>query len=275
MYGDGGRGRHFGGPPNRGGGRKPLEPLSKDLLFGLHAVEEALNAGKDIDRVLYRQGLRTPQAEELRARLRQQGVAIQQVPGEKLDSISRGNVHNGVIAYAAAVSYQPIEGIIPTLFEEGKTPLIVMVDGVTDVRNIGGIARTAECLGAHALVLPRHGAARLGADAVQASAGALHHLPVCRVADPVATAEYLMGCGLTLVAATEKAWKTPEQVDFTAPLCLIMGAEDVGIRPELLALSQEQVSIALRGRIGSLNVGAAAAILLHVADLQRRHSEAE
>ncbi|MBX3102537.1 MAG: 23S rRNA (guanosine(2251)-2'-O)-methyltransferase RlmB [Bacteroidetes bacterium] len=271
MYRD--RGPQRGGRPQGRPPRKQLEPLSKDLLFGFHAVEEALNAGKDIDRVLYRQGLRTPQAEELRARLRQNGVNIQQVPVEKLDTISRGKNHNGVIAYAAAVSYQKVEDIVPFLFEEGKTPLLILLDGVTDVRNIGGIARTAECLGAHAIILPRQGAARLGADAVQASAGALHHLPVCRVEDPVATAEYLQSCGISLVAATEKAWKTPEQVDFTAPLCLIMGAEDVGIRPELLALSQEQVSIALSGRIGSLNVGAATAILLHVADLQRKHAE--
>lgn len=262
-----------GRPPQ--GRRPPLAPRSKDLLIGFHAIQEALSAGKDIDRVLVRRGTTSPQWTELKARLQQNNVPVQQVPVEKLDGLSRGKPHQGVIGFAAAIAYQQLEHIVPFLYEQGQVPLLLLLDGVTDVRNIGAIARTAEGLGVHALILPRQGAARLGEDALRSSAGALHHLPVCRVDDVIATARYLKDSGVVLIAGTEKAWKTAPQADMTVPLCLCMGAEGEGLSPDLLALTDEQVSISLRGRVESLNVGIATAILLYVADQQRQLASEE
>ncbi|MCE3006981.1 MAG: 23S rRNA (guanosine(2251)-2'-O)-methyltransferase RlmB [Bacteroidetes bacterium] len=244
--------------------------MSKDLLIGVHPIEEALNAHKDIDRVLVRRGLNSPAWPELKARLQNNQVPIQQVPVEKLDSLARGKPHQGVVGFAAAIQYQQLEDLVPFLYEQGKVPLFLLLDGVTDVRNVGAMARTAEGLGAHALILPRHGAARLGEDAIRASAGALHHLPVCRPDNLLAAADYLRASGIQLVAATEKAWKTAPQADMTGPTCLCMGAEGAGLRADLLARTDDQVSISLRGRVESLNVGIAAGILLYVVDMQRQ-----
>lgn len=239
-----------------------------EMIFGLRAVIEALQAGKDIDKILLKKDLQGDLSKELFTALKGTDIPVQRVPIERLNRITRKN-HQGAIAFVSAVTYQKAEDLVPTLFEEGKVPFFVALDGITDVRNFGAMARTCECASVDAIIIPSTNSVSVNADAIKTSAGALHKLPVCRERNLNTTLRYLKECGFRLIAATEKGDYDYTKADYTGPLCIIMGAEDKGVSYENLALCDEWVRIPMLGTIESLNVSVAAGILIYEAVKQR------
>lgn len=239
-----------------------------DYIYGIRAVIEAAEAGKEFDKVLISNTLQSALAPELMTALKSRGILIQKVPVEKIDRITRRN-HQGVLAILSAVSYCSLATLVPTLFEEGKMPLIVMLDGVTDVRNFGAIARTCECAGVDAMVIARRGGASVTADAMKTSAGALAYLPICRENSIINAVKFLRDCGFQIVAATEKSDIPYTCADFTLPTAIVMGAEDTGISEDVLRFSTARVAIPERGHISSLNVSVAAGVMIYEAVRQR------
>ena len=238
------------------------------MIFGIRAVIEAIEAGKEIDKLLIKKDLQGDLSRELFNILKGRHIPVQRVPVEKLNRITRKN-HQGVIAYTTQITYQHIEDIVPTLFEEGKNPFFVLLDGVTDVRNFGAIARTAECAGVDAIIIPSKNSVSVNADAIKTSAGALHTIPVCREDNLTKSIKYLKNCGIHIAGATEKGNRSYTKGTYDGPVCLIMGAEDRGIPQEHLALCDEWVNIPILGHIGSLNVSVAAGVLIYEIVKQR------
>lgn len=243
----------------------PAPRPAADFVFGIQSVLETLRSGKEIDKLLVQRELGNLEVLEF-ARMR--GIPVQKVPTEKLDRITRKN-HQGVIAFVAAVNYAKLENIVADVFERGLTPLILLLDRVTDVRNFGAIARTAECAGVQAIVVPVKGGAQINADAMKTSSGALNFLPVCREDTLTQTVRYLQESGIHVVGCTEKVGKTIYELDFTIPTALILGSEEDGISDELLRLADELASIPIQGRVGSLNVSVASGIALYEVIRQR------
>jgi 23S rRNA (guanosine2251-2'-O)-methyltransferase len=239
-----------------------------DCIFGLRPVIEAIKAGKQIDRLLIKQGLQGPLYHELMTEVRNHEIVYQIVPLERIEIVTRKN-HQGVLAWLSVIEYQHISNLLPMIYEKGADPLIIALDGVSDVRNFGAIVRTAECLGAHAIIIPEKGSARITADAIKTSAGALHTFPICREKSIVRSIEYLKESGLKVLSATEKTGTEASKVQLNGPLVLILGAEDKGISRELLSLTDHEVKIPMSGTIGSLNVSVAAGILLYEIIRQR------
>ncbi len=232
-----------------------------DAIFGLRPVIEAIRAGKQIDRLLIRQGLRGAIYHELMTEVRNNGISYQIVPLERIELITRKN-HQGVLAWLSLIEYQKIDNLLPMIFEKGEDPMIVLLDGVSDVRNFGAIVRTAYCMGAHAVVIPEKGSARITGDAIKTSAGALHLLPVCREKSLMRSAGYLKDSGLKIVCGTEKAETTVTEASLTGPLALILGSEEKGVNRELASISDYSIRIPITGNIGSLNVSVSAGIIL-------------
>jgi 23S rRNA (guanosine2251-2'-O)-methyltransferase len=241
-----------------------------EMIFGIRPVIEAVLAGKDVDKILIRKDLQTDLARELFGIVRETNIPVQRVPQEKLDRLTRKN-HQGVIAFISAVTYQKLEDIVPFLYEEGKVPFIVLLDGITDVRNFGAIARTCDCAGVDAIVIPAHNSVSVNADAVKTSAGALMNLPVCKEASITEALKYLKNCGYKVVAATEKAANNYTHSDYTTPVALVLGGEDFGISADNLRICDEMVKIPLAGTIASLNVSAATAVLAFEVVRQRQN----
>lgn len=239
-----------------------------DYIFGLRPVIEAIKAGKPIDRLLVRQGLQGQLYHELMVEVRKYNIPFQIVPVERIELVTRKN-HQGVLAWLSLIEFQNIENLLPMIFEKGEDPLIIALDGVSDVRNFGAIVRSADCLGAHGIVIPEKGSARITADAIKTSAGALHSFPVCREKSIVRSVEYLKQSGLKVIAATEKSGLEISKAALKGPVVIIMGAEDKGISRELLALADQNVKIPMTGNIASLNVSVAAGILLYETARQR------
>lgn len=239
-----------------------------DCIYGLRPVIEAIRAGKQIDRLLIRQGLQGALYHELMTEVREHKVAFQIVPLERIELVTRKN-HQGVLAWLSLIEFQSIEMLLPMIFEKGEDPLIIALNGVSDVRNFGAIVRSAECLGAHAVVIPAKGSARITADAVKTSAGALHTLPVCRESSIVKAVQFMKESGLKVITAVEKSGDIVSETDLSGPLVVIMGSEDKGISPELTALADRQVRIPMKGGISSLNVSVAAGIILYEIARQR------
>lgn len=241
---------------------------STDYIFGIRAVIEAIEAGRDIDKVLISKDLNGPLIGELLEVIKRDHVVMRRVPVEKINRITRKN-HQGVIALLAAVDYATIDQLIPTLYEEGVLPFVIVLDGITDVRNFGAIARTADCAGADAIVIPEHGSVSVQADAVKTSAGALHYLPVCRERNIYSAVRNLKDRGFNVVAVTEKTDKNYTEADFTGPTALVLGAEDTGISPEVLRLCDSRAAIPMFGNISSLNVSVAAGVVMYEVVRQR------
>ena len=240
----------------------------KEMIFGLRAVIEAVQAGKDVDRVLVKRELQGELFKELQDVLTLHEIPMQKVPLERIDRITRKN-HQGVLAFMSAVTYQKIEDIIPMLYEQGKNPFIVVLDGITDVRNFGAIARTCEVAGVDAIVIPARGSVRVSADAIKTSAGALHTIPVCRELNLRDAVQFLRNSGVKVVAATEKAAENYTTSTYVDPVAILMGAEDEGISPELLKISDDLVRLPVYGTIQSLNVSVAAGVMLYEVIRQR------
>lgn len=245
------------------------ENKKKNFVFGIRAVIEAIRSDKEIDRVLVKKGSRGELFNELSEMTTNLNIPVQFVPVEKINRVTRKN-HQGVLAFISPITYHNIEEILPRLFEEGKNPLILVLDRVSDVRNFGAIARSAEVAGAQAIVIPDKGAAQINADAVKTSAGALHLIPVCRVKSLERTLQFLQESGLCLIAGSEKGEKLYFETDMNRPLAIIIGAEDKGVDASLLKKADELVKIPQSGEIDSLNVSVAASILMFDAVRQRR-----
>lgn len=238
------------------------------MIFGIRAVIEAIRSGRDIESLFIQRGLNGGLFSELKTLLREFDIPSQQVPIEKLNRITAKN-HQGVVAFISPISYQKIEDIIPLIFEKGETPLVLILDGITDVRNFGAIARTAECSGVHAIVVPKKGSAQINPDAVKTSAGALYKVPVCRHDNLLHILRFLKDSGLQIVACTEKTEDYIYKPDYTAPTAIIMGAEDEGISFDLMRNADYLTKIPMSGEIESLNVSVSAGVILYEAVRQR------
>lgn len=238
------------------------EKSRKDIVFGSRAIIEAIDTGKEIDKVLVKRGQSNELTDELIDLLKQQQIPFQLVPIEKLNNISQKN-HQGCIAFISPVVYQDFEEIIINCFEQGKEPFILLLDEISDVRNFGAISRTAECFGVDAIVIPMKGAAQINADAVKTSAGALLKIPVCRVQSLTNTVDYLQKSGVRIFGITEKAEKTTSDVAYSGPIGLILGSEEHGISNACLRKVDELVKIPMLGTIKSLNVSVSAGIVMH------------
>ncbi len=241
---------------------------TEDYIFGIHPTLEAIEAGRTIDKLFIKKDLHGDLAIRLCHLAKERGIPMQRVPVERLNKITRKN-HQGVIAQMAAIDYCRLEDIVPTLFDDGVLPFILVLDGLTDVRNFGGIARTAECCGVNAIVIPSRGSVSVGADAIKTSAGALLHIPVCRVDSLPRAVGFLQQSGCQIVCSTEKSSENYTLGDYTTPLALVMGAEDTGISPEILKIADTRAAIPMFGRIGSLNVGVAAGVMMYEVVRQR------
>jgi 23S rRNA (guanosine2251-2'-O)-methyltransferase len=248
--------------------RSTEEKETGHFIVGLRPVLEAVEAGRAVERVLFRQGLEGELFRTLQAALAGKGVPMQFVPIEKLNRLT-SLVHQGVVAFMPWIEYADLDTVVSGVIARGEQPLVLLLDGVTDVRNFGGIARSAACAGVHLIVLPAKGAAPVNTEAIKTSAGALHHIPVARTPN-IRTAIYLLKAhGLHIVAATEKAAQPLYAADFTQPTAIIAGAEDTGISDAALKLADATVRIPLQGPIASLNVSAATAVILFEAVRQR------
>ena len=240
----------------------------ENLIYGLRPLIEAIKSGKEIEKIFIQNGLRGDIYIELFQILRDNDVHSQYVPVEKLNKLTPKN-HQGVVAYTSIISYTKVESVIPFIYEQGKTPLILILDRITDVRNFGAITRTAECAGVDAIIVPTRGSAQINSDAVKTSAGALHKIPVCKSDNLKETIDYLKKSGLQIIAATEKTDDYYYKTDFLAPTAIIMGSEEDGVSPEYIRLSDHKVKIPLSGDIESLNVSVACGVILYEAIRQR------
>ena len=202
---------------------------NEELIYGTRAVMEAVNAGKDIEKIFIQKGVNNSLVNELRQLLAKNNIPFQVVPDFKLNKLTKGN-HQGVVCVLSSITYHKTEDIIPMIFERGEVPLFLMIDRVTDVRNVGAMARTAACAGVHAIIIPDQGSAQLNADAIKTSAGALHNILVCRENNLKLTIEYLKGSGIKIVAATEKA----SQPYFTSDLKLSAKSNKRSVASSLL-----------------------------------------
>lgn len=242
----------------------------ENIIFGIHPVIEALKSGKEIDRILLQSTLGSHETiRELKKIAREVDIPIQYVPIEKLNKVTFKN-HQGVIAYISEITYQPLQNILPAIFEKAEDPLILILDRITDVRNFGAIARTAECAGVHAIVIPVRGSARINMDAVKTSAGALYNIPVCREENLKDAIDLIKSSGIEIISCTEKGEKEYYNADYTKPLAIILGSEEDGISAEYLKKSDTTVYIPMAGNTASLNVSVASGVILFEALKQRK-----
>ena len=244
------------------------ENNQSDLVFGIRPLIEAIEAGKQIDNVFIQDGLRGELINDLKRMMQKRGIIYKQVPVEKINRITHKN-HQGVIGFVSPVTFYRLEDIITSVFEAGKSPLILILDRITDVRNFGAIARSAACAGVDAIVIPSRGTSPINSDALKTSAGALYSMPICKEHNLKSAIDYLKDSGLQIMAVTEKASDLYYQADFSGPAALIMGSEEDGISPEYLKLADARIRIPIQGQIGSLNVSVATGIVLFEAAKQR------
>jgi 23S rRNA (guanosine2251-2'-O)-methyltransferase len=240
----------------------------KEVIFGIHPIIEAIEAGKEIERILIQKEVPSSQLKELISIAASHKIPYQKVPTEKLDSITRKN-HQGAICFISAVVYASLDNALQRAYENGKPPLVLVLDRITDVRNLGAIARTAECCGVDALIVPTKGAAQINSDAIKTSAGALHHIAVCREENLKNSLLYLKDCGLQVICCTEKGADNIQSHDFKVPTAIVMGSEEDGISPELMRMSDAILKIPMIGKVNSLNVSVAAGMILYEMMRQR------
>lgn len=239
-----------------------------DLVFGIHPILEGLNSDKTFDKILVLNTLRTPQAKEIMNLAREKGVSINKVPQQKLDRITKKN-HQGIIGFIAPIEFQDIEHILPELFATGKSPFLLILDRVSDVRNFGAIVRTAECAGIDAIIIPKKGAAQINGETIKTSTGAIFNIPICKVPGIDSIIPFLKNSGIHLVACTEKTEVNYTEVDYTIPIAIIMGGEESGIALSNITKSDSIARLPLLGKTASLNVSVAAGIIMYEAVKQR------
>lgn len=245
-----------------------MTPHENQYIYGLRAVIEALEAARDIDKILLKRDMNGESVQQLLALAREHQVPVQRVPVQRIERVTRKN-HQGVVALMAAVTYYKLEQVLPMIYDNGDNPFFVILDGVTDVRNFGAIARTCECAGVSAIVIPETGSVSVNGDAVKTSAGALNYLPVCRERNIVDAVRYLRDSGVTIVSTSDKNAVTYTSANLAGPVAIVLGAEDRGISPEVMRLCDVRCTIPEFGNIHSLNVSVAAGIMIYEVVRQR------
>lgn len=255
----------------RSGGYDKPRPESDEMVYGIQSVIETLRSGQQIDKLYMEKELSNPDIQTLAFQNR---VTIQRVPVEKLDRLTRKN-HQGVVCLVAAVQYVKLSNVLADVYERGEVPFLLLLDRITDVRNFGAIARTAECAGVQCIVIPGKGSAAINSDAMKTSSGALNHISVCREFELADTISYLQKSGVQVVACTEKSHRDlyAGTTDMTGPLAIVMGSEDDGISPDILRAVDNHVKIPLLGEVGSLNVSVATGVVLYEVVRQRGLAE--
>ena len=233
-----------------------------DMIYGTRAVIEAIRAGKEIEKIMIQSSLANDLIKELISLAREKHVPYTFVPQEKLKRFSTKN-HQGVICLLASVTYASLDNLIDRAYSEGREPFLLILDRITDVRNFGAIARTAECAGVDGIVIGEKGNALITSDAMKTSAGALNHLSICREKDLKKTVQFLRENGIRIIACTEKASQNIYDVEFSGPIAMIMGSEEDGIADALLRDADELVKIPMKGKIGSLNVSVATGVAIY------------
>ncbi len=247
---------------------KHSKPEKLQIVSGMRPVMEAIAAGKQIDKIMLQSNLEGQLAQELKAMIREAGLPVQYVPAEKLNRMTDSN-HQGVVATISPIVFCDFAELLQRLLDDGKTPFILLLDHITDVRNLGAIVRTAECAGIDAVVVPDRGSAQINEDAIKCSSGALLRMPICREQNFKTVLNLARQMGLTVCAATEKGATDYLSVDFTRPMLLIMGSEDTGISSDLLKLSDVRARLPICGDVQSLNVSVAAGIFMYEMMRQR------
>ena len=245
-----------------------MEENKTQMLYGIHPVMEAIRAGRTFDKVLLKQGMEGEQFRQLYALIGEKKINCQFVPVERLNRAVRG-AHQGVVAYVSQIELVGLEEMVEKAFGKTANPLLVILDGVSDVRNLGAVSRTLECVGGNGIIVPAKGGAAINAEAVKASAGALTRIDACRVPNLRYAAYYLKQAGFRIVAASEKVDKLIYDADLKGPVAIVMGSEGKGISSAMLELADEKVAIPMSGNIGSLNVSIAAAVVMYEAVRQR------
>ncbi len=247
--------------------KKPA-PKKSSLIIGRQPLVEAMESGRAIDKILFQQNVSGPSIGDIRKLAREKNIPIQQVPVEKLNSLTRAN-HQGVIAFAGLVNYMDLQQVIDHVVGQGGNPLFIMLDGVTDVRNIGAIARSAVCCGGQALIIPDKGVGALNEEALKSSAGALEKLNVVRVNSLMKAVDSLHLNGIKVFASEMTASQPVYETSFQEPCCIVMGSEDKGVFPALMKICDGNIRIPMTGEFESLNVSVAAGIILYEAMKQR------
>ena len=240
----------------------------KNYIFGIRAIIEAVEAGKTIDKLFIQKGLHNDLFAELWKLVREKRINYKHVPLEKINRLTRKN-HQGVFAFISPIDFHNIEDVIPKLYEEGKNPLVLVLDRITDVRNFGAIARTAECSGVDTILIPEQNAAAINADAIKTSAGALHKVTVCRTWNLKLALQFMKESGIQLIGCTEKTQDDMYKPDYTNPTAIIIGSEEDGISPEFLKMCDARAKIPMNGKIASLNVSVSTGVILYEAIRQR------
>lgn len=235
---------------------------NQQLVFGMRPVLEAIQADTQIEKIFVQTGIDGALFQELRAAIRERNLPYQMVPVEKLNRLTSGN-HQGVVATISPIKYHSFADVVQSLEDNGVSPFILLLDHITDVRNMGAIVRTAECAGVHAVVIPDHGSAQLNEDAIKTSSGALLRMTICREPNLKTVLNLAKQYDMQVCAATEKGATSYLGVDFTKPTLLIMGSEDTGISTDLLRLADVRAALPIRGEIQSLNVSVAAGIFMY------------
>ena len=238
------------------------------LVYGIRAVIESLKSGQHLERVFIQKNLKGDLYKELMLELHQSTTPISKVPIERINKFTKKN-HQGVAALVSPIQYHRLEHLIPELFEQGKNPLVLILDEITDVRNFGAIARTAECQGVDGIVIPIRGGAQVNEDAVKTSAGAFNYLPVCRENNLIDAARYLQDSGFNIIACSEKADDYLSDMDFTIPVAIIIGSEEHGVSSQLMELANGISKVKMFGEIASLNVSVATGMALYEVQRQR------
>ncbi len=242
------------------------KPLT--LIYGIHPVEEAINAKRSIEKIFVQKGFRTDAFKEMLAVAKERMIPVQSVPIEMLDRITHG-VHQGIAAKVSPVDFVDWRDIVNHVFAQGETPLLLICDSITDVRNVGAIARTAYAAGVHVMIIPSQGFASFTADAVKASAGALQKIHISRESDLVKAVKEMMGYGIQTVTADATGVEYPFQIDMKLPTAIIMGSEDEGADKNILRFSTHITKLPMPGAIDSYNVSVAAGMMLYEVVRQR------
>ena len=244
-------------------GYKPSFKRKPDaqMVFGKRAIIETLEAGKPIEKIYLQKDGKGDLFDEIKEKAKVRNVSISLVPVEKLNRITRKN-HQGAVAQLSLIEFSSLHHVVSKCFDEGRDPLILILDHITDVRNMGAIARSAECAGVDAIVLPTKGGGQINSDAMKTSAGALNYIPICKEANLYESCRYLKNSGLQIVACTEKGDINYFDADLNSPTCIIMGSEEDGISNQLLKISDKLIKIPMKGKIASLNVANAATVVL-------------
>ena len=241
---------------------------NQDIIFGSRPVLEAIKSGKTIEKIFIQKNLAKDVFDEIKKLLTNKRVNISFVPKEKLNRITRKN-HQGIICYVSPINYQPLTEIVHRCYESGKDPIILVLDRITDTRNFGAITRVAEATGVDAIVIPEKESALITSEAIKASAGALNYVSICKERNLKSVINQLKESGLKIISCTEKSDVEIYSVDFSSPVCIILGSEKDGISNNLLEISDVKAKIPMKGKIDSLNVSSSSSVILYELIRQR------